>query len=412
MTQTMTRLPAPRPKADPGISRGPAIVTRFLLLAYYPFLALTLGVIASVTVASGVACYRYPFFTFIFGPLALICALSLARLLWSLRVIFMKIPDREDEMELRVPREMAPGLYEWAEEIAGGRGLPAPEDIRVAADTVAHVYQRVNGSQVLVLGAIAVRALPQQVLAGIVAHELGHVAAGDTGRGRAELRALVVMGVIEGEFRGSNSRRLRLGRRPRLSQALAEFLRGASRINPLALPLRGYHLLCSMARAARSRQQEYAADRHEVRESGAEAAAAALILVTVSQRMPWTRLSSLAESWAATNELPQRLFEEQARAVRALDTSEWQDALRKELKEPSGLFDTHPGLKDRLAAMGVSPKQALRLTPQLSGSPSHELFDKWWPQLEKRLADLLLAPFREAHIAKMQLGELARALWR
>jgi Zn-dependent protease with chaperone function len=412
MTQTTISPPASRPKADPGISRGPAILTRFLLLAYYPFLALTLCVIASATVASGFACYRAPFFTFVFGPIALICGLSLARLLWSLRVLFMKIPDREDEMELRVPREMAPGLYQWGEEIAEGRGLPAPQDIRVAADTVAHVYQRVNGSQVLVLGAIAVRALPQQVLAGIVAHELGHVAAGDTERGRAELRAVVVMNVIESDLRGPNSRRLRFGRRPRLSEALAEFLRSASRINPLTWPLRLYHLVCSMARAARSRQQEYAADRHEVRESGPEAAAAALILVTVAQRMPWTRLSSLAESWAATNELPQRLFEEQARAVRATDTAEWQDALRKELKEPSGLFESHPGLKDRLAAMGVSPKQALRLTPQLSGPPSHELFDTWWPQLEKRLADLLLAPFREAHIAKMQLGELARAFRR
>jgi hypothetical protein len=176
--------------------------------------------------------------------------------------------------------------------------------------------------------------------------------------------------------------------------------------------LRLYHLLYALAHAARSRQQEYAADRHELEEVGEKAAASALILISVSDCMPWTRLSAVAESWAETNERPQILFQEHARAVQALDASEWQDGLRKAFKRPTSVFDSHPGLKDRLAAMGISPKQAQRFTPHLTGSPAHELFDQYWLPLEKRLAEKLLEPFREAHLVRTEIGEIGRALRR
>src|SRR5262249_15280966 len=134
-------------------------------------------------------------------------------------------------------------------------------------------------------------------------------------------------------------------------------------LNPTVWAVRLYHLLYALAYAAHSRQCEYAADRLEVEQSGAEAAARALVLLTVAERMPWTRLSSLAESWVATNQPAHLLFEAQERAARSIGPGEWQDAIRKELKKPTGAFESHPGLKDRLAALGVSPKKALQLTP-------------------------------------------------
>jgi hypothetical protein len=82
------------------------------------------------------------------------------------------------------------------------------------------------------------------------------------------------------------------------------------------------------------------------------------------------------------------------------------------MKKSTGYFDSHPGLKDRLAAMGISPKQATKLTPQLSGPPSEQLFGSWWPKLEERLAERLIAPFREAHLAMTELGELVSGLQR
>jgi Zn-dependent protease with chaperone function len=393
-------------------SRVPAFLTRALLLGYYPFLVLTVCVLVAVIVLLVLAIRQITLLVWILAPFVVIFAWTLVRLLWAMRVLFIKMPDHEDEMELRVPRDMAPALYEWVDSIAADRALPMPDEIRVAADTVAHIYQRANGDQVLVLGAIAVRAFPQEVLAGIVAHELGHVGAGDTGRGRAEMRAHVMISYLEAVFRRYPVRLLSLYTRLSPVRGLLVFLGMMSTLNPAMWPLRLYHLLYGLARAARSRQQEYGADRHELEEVGKEAAASALILITVSERMPWTRLTSLAESWAQTSERPHLLFEEQARAVQKLDPYEWEEAMRKEFKRSTGLFDSHPGLKDRLGAMGVSSKQALRLIPNLVGSPANELFGQFWLPLEKRLAELLIAPFREAHLVKAELGELSRSLRR
>ncbi|HVY16351.1 MAG TPA: hypothetical protein VHB27_14090, partial [Rhodopila sp.] len=103
-----------------------------------------------------------------------------------------------------------------------------------------------------------------------------------------------------------------------------------------------------LAHTVHSRQGEYAADQLSVEQSGAEVAAQALIVITVVERMPWIRLSSLAESWVATNQPPRLLFEEQERAARAMRPGEWQDAIRKELKRETGIFASHPGLKQRL----------------------------------------------------------------
>ena len=389
-----------------------SILTTSMLVAYLPLFFFTIWLLLASLAGMAILCYRAPPLLLLGIPLGLVFMLTLARLLWAARVLFYKIPDHEDDMELRVPREMAPELYDWVASIAAERDLPEPDEIRVAADTVAHVYQRRNGSQVLVLGAIAVRALPQPVLAGIVAHELGHVDAGDTGRGRASIRAHSLMATVEASLQRRDRVLLRRAYRAGASSFFYFVSAAATVINPAVWPLAIYHIVYALARAEQSRQQEYSADGHEVEQSGPEAAAAALILLTISQNMPWTRLSSLAEAWAETTRPPRELFTEQASAMRALDPSDWRDALRKEMKKSTGFFDSHPGLKDRLAAMGVSPKQATKLTPQLSGSPSDELFGAWWPKLEERLADLLIAPFREAHLAKMELGELVSGLQR
>jgi Zn-dependent protease with chaperone function len=389
-----------------------AILTTTMLIAYFPLFFFTLWLLVAAIAGLAILCYKVPPLVLLGIPLGLVFLLTLARLLWAARVLFYKIPDHEDEMEMRVPPEMAPELYHWVDRIAADRSLPQPDEIRVAADTVAHVYQRRNGKQVLVLGAIAIRALPQPVLAGIVAHELGHVDAGDTGRGRASIRAHILMAHVEANLRRRDRQALRRGRRSNIDALITFVSAAATVLNPAVWPLAIYHIVYALAQAEQSRQQEYAADRHEVEQSGAEAAAAALILLTVSQQMPWTRLSSLASAWAETTRPPRELFSEQASHMRALDPSDWRDALRKEMKKATGYFDSHPGLKDRLEAMGISPKQASKLTPQLSGPPSEQLFGAWWPKLEERLAERLIEPFREAHLAMMELGELVTGLQR
>jgi Zn-dependent protease with chaperone function len=381
---------------------------RALLIGYYPFVALVVVFDAAVLTGFVWLCIRFHIFGRISVILMTVLAVTLVHLLWAMRILFLQLKDKKDEMEIKVPRDMAPRLYKWVESIAAERDLPAPDEIRVAADTVAHIYQRVNGKSVLVFGAIAVRALPQPVLAGVVAHELGHLGAGDTEFGRQARRSHRIMEQLEEAFHidGDVHARYRYGR---ISQA--EYMTAmAAMLNPAVWAVKLYHLTYFAFHAAHSRKCEYAADGHEVDQSGAEAAARALLMLTVPDNLPWTRLSSLAEVWVQTNQPARKLFEAQVRAAQSIDPNTWQDALRKELRKPTRLFDSHPCLKERLAAMGVSPKKAKQLTPAMEGRPAHELFDGQWPKLETQLADRLLVPFRDYHLAKAEAGEIMRRL--
>jgi hypothetical protein len=69
----------------------------------------------------------------------------------------------------------------------------------------------------------------------------------------------------------------------------------------------------------------------------------------------------------------------------------------------------YPCLKDRLAAIGVSAKTAPELTPAASDSPTLELFDGQWPELEAKLADRLMSRFRKAQIARAEASDKAEA---
>jgi Zn-dependent protease with chaperone function len=401
-------LPREIPPSPKSSSPLPALVLRTLLACYYPFLALVVILSGVAVVGLCLLSFRNPFLGVLLALPILVLALTFLQLSWALRVLFVKIKDFKDEMELRVPRDMVPRLYEWVESIALEHGLPTPDDIRVAADTVAHVYQRVNGQQVLVFGGGAVRVLPQPVLAGVVAHELGHLASGDTKLGRRMLRRQILMRQLEIAFYIERDYLLR-GRGAAQSFLPSLALLGAA-LSPAVWAVRLYHLLYALAHAAHSRQCEFAADQLSLEQSGAELAAQALIVMTVVERMPWIRLSSLAESWVAINEPAHLLFEEQERAARSVGPGDWQDAIRKELKKETGMFSSHPSLKQRLKALGISPKRAQRLIPEFSGPSAYELFGSWWPKLEKQLAERLLAPYREAHLAKMAVGEVFSAL--
>src|SRR5262249_36419889 len=144
--------------------------------------------------------------------------------------------------------------------------------------------------------------------------------------------------------------------------------------NPPLWLLRGYHALYWLVRAAHSRNQEYAADRYFLAQASPELAAVALIHVTVTERLPGVRLSSIVESYVKSNQSPNDLFAEQARLARHVETWEWEEACRKELARPTGLFDSHPALKERLKALGVSPRQAIKLARQQEGPVASELF--------------------------------------
>jgi Zn-dependent protease with chaperone function len=303
-------------------------------------------------------------------------------MLVSLQGLWTAIPDPTD-LEVRVPRRDLEPVFAWLAVIAREQGLCEPHEIRFSAATVAHVYENKKGRRILVLGGLAVAALSQEALSGVVAHELAHFTAGDTALSRKVARRGEVIGRLEHYFRQQTR----------------------SALNPLVWLIRLYHLVFYVAWAAHSRQQEFAADRYTVQRAGKDVAASALLNLEIADRLPWARLDNIARSHAASNEPIEQIFAEHWRRAQSIDLDDWDEACREALRKKTGLFDTHPALRERLKAMGVSAKRALKLIGQQQGPSARDLIPNW-PSVEKRLTSELIAVYRELHQAKRELAQI------
>ncbi|HEV3116046.1 MAG TPA: M48 family metalloprotease [Gemmataceae bacterium] len=369
------------------LSRKPPGSNRLLLYAcmagYYPFLAVLCaagGYLAFFFLRIGYqlgGALGFPFFAVGFSFVLMVLDVILA-----LPALFIG-GNRRDPLEIELPRKWMTGLHALVEKVARKRHVDPPDEVRLHADTVAHVYEDERGQRILVVGGAAVAAFSQEALAGIIAHELGHFAGGDTRLSRIGMKWHRVMAVLE--------YRVHMHR--------------WSLLNPLAWLVRLYHFVFGLLWAANQRAEEYAADSHDVAVAGADVAASGLILFTVSEIMPWVRLSSIAEACVAAREPMNSIFAEQARRARAASPSEWKDACRKALKQKTGLFDTHPCLKERLKAIGVSPRKALDMAVPSAEPPARALFANW-ELVEKLLTEKIMAIYREVHQHKMELAQI------
>ena len=70
-------------------------------------------------------------------------------------------------------------------------------------------------------------------------------------------------------------------------------------------------------------------------------------------------------------------------------------------------FDSHPALRDRLKAMGVPPRKALKLALDQAGPPARDLVPSW-PAIERKLTERLIALYRESHLIKQEMGQILR----
>lgn len=358
------------------MDHSPPTLVRVLLAFYFPvLLSLTAGLVASAVFLALQSSYLIP--------------VSIVLGVWPVgHALLMVLPylrkrGGKDWMEMRLPRKRLAGLYELVHDVARRWRLHAPQEIRLGADTVAHVYEDEEGKEVLVIGGVAVAAFPQDVLAGIVAHELAHFTAGDTRLSRRAMRTGTTIYALGWYFRTHPS----------------------SWGNPLVWFLALYHLAFHLAWARNSREQEYAADQYSVDQVGKDTAGAALVFLEVTGHLRWAQLSSMVEAFVATNEPMSQLFAEQVRRVRLTSKSDWEDAFRRAMRRGTGLFDSHPALKDRLKALGVSPRKAARQALELHGPPASDLIADW-ERVEKELSDRLIAPYREYYLAKMEMAQI------
>ncbi|MBI3411054.1 MAG: hypothetical protein HY040_22195 [Planctomycetes bacterium] len=96
----------------------------------------------------------------------------------------------------------------------------------------------------------------------------------------------------------------------------------------------------------------------------------------------------------ATNTPLERIFSEQAASAGRIDLMDWERACNRALSARTHWLDSHPCLRDRLAALEVSWKKAKKIKPDQSGPPAAELIDDW-DTLESRLTGHLMARFHE-----------------
>jgi Zn-dependent protease with chaperone function len=366
------------------------ILVRLLMLFYFPYLV---GVIVGACAFFIYALMRTMRFdgplVLLLAPAGLVIVLSMAHFALLLSYLLRPVPT-DDPFEVELPSKRIAGLRQLAFAIAEERGLPPPDELRLHADTVACVYEDKRGQRILVVGCMAVAALSKEALSGIIAHELGHFAGGDTSLSRSGISVLRFVGRFE----------------------IAVTYLFYWYLNPIVLALRAYHLAFMVIRASQSREAEYAADRHEAELVGKEVAAATLILFEIISHLPWTRLSSVGRSYAMHVQRDEDIFAEVVRRAQATDPNELKDACRKALKAKTGWLDSHPCLKERLKAMGVSSKKASQLALDLfnEGEPASTLFPDW-PAIQKEFSDELMLIFREAHEARREMIQIARRVF-
>lgn len=359
---------------------------RFLLAAYYPFVAGVIATLIALISIISLTIRKVPCGFLIMVIMLGVLIGNLVHVLYACRVLFWPLKDTKDPLEMKLPKGQHTIIYNWVNSIAEENDLIPPDEIRLGADALAHVFESAKGKNVLVLGGMAVGTFTKQALGGIVAHELAHFTHGDTALSRNCARRVTLMATMEHAF----------------------FASSLGVVNPIAWVVVAYHRLFQSLNAQDDREKEYAADEWEVSHAGKEVAAATLIHLHVTQRMPWVRLMSVVESAVATGQpVPKDVFAEQARRAKAAPRHEWESALKKELAVPTKTFDTHPALKDRLAAIGVKPKKALELALDPQGEPATNLFPAW-ESMQYDLSSRLTMIAFERQQAIQEIGQIMR----
>ncbi|GGN67832.1 hypothetical protein GCM10010112_31640 [Actinoplanes lobatus] len=234
-----------------------------------------------------------------------------------------------------VTRGQAPKLWELIDGAAAAAGVRPPDGVTVVADATAALGERtrvlglIGGRRDLYLGLPLLQALPPARLRAVVAHELAH---GSPKLGRWAPLA----------YRG----RVAVGRTaPRIS-----------RRNPAGAVLRAYAGFYRRMDAPFSRAQELAADRIAADHAGvADAVAALRDMPALAGMQRLFHAEYVGPGWQA-GYVPDDVFGGLLRVLAARPVE--MSMLRATEPEPSGPWDTHPPLAERVAALTPRPSPA------------------------------------------------------
>jgi Zn-dependent protease with chaperone function len=311
-------------KGAPGAARSAVALSGFLIVAGLQLGAVLLALWAVLWLLPSSFALR------IGVPLSLATFGTLAYATWRALHIRHRVP-----AGVAVGREQAPRLWELVDGAAAAAGVPGPAGVTVVADATAAVGERtrllglIGGRRDLYLGLPLLQALEPDRLKAIVAHELAHSSP-------------------------TLGRWAPIAHRGRV--AVGRTLPRISRRNPAGVALRAYAGLYRRLDAPFGREQEFAADRIAAAYAGTEAAVAALRdLPALAGMQRLFHAEYVGPGWQA-GYVPDDVFGGLLRVLAARTTE--MALLRAREPEPSGPWDPHPPLAERIAALAPTASQA------------------------------------------------------
>lgn len=257
-----------------------------------------------------------------------------------------------------LPRRRAPELWSIVDSLAATVGVPAPEEIRLVPEVNASVAERTRwlglrrGHRVLLVGHPLLSGLTIGQLVAVLAHELGHLAGGDTSWGAFAKRGTVAIAHIRDSFR------------------------------PGALQYTLYSGLLRLffwVSQSEQRRLELAADRVAAMVTGPGPLADAL------RRLPgldaaWrSYLNRVNEVIGATGALPPDLGTGFGEYLAEPSVQRFVADIAEQPDDQTYRLDSHPSTVDRLAALRGLPATGVRAdarpaTALLSGNPAAAVY--------------------------------------
>jgi Zn-dependent protease with chaperone function len=342
----------PRVHKTMGYRLGVLLVGMVMLLlpAVYVGLICSVGFFVYWHATSSLELVKYNVWALIFFYAAPLFA-GVVLILFLIKPLFARRIDAEQGVALDPARE--PILFTFVTRIT--RAVEAPEPARIRVDCEVNASASfeggigglLGGRLVLTIGLPLVAGLTSRELAGVLAHELGHFAQG------AGMRISYLVRSINLWFMRM------VYERDSMDAALAGYAEEAGRFAPIfwltllclgvargilwVLMTAGHMVGCFLLR-----QMEYDADRFEVRVAGSDDFAKTfrrMALLDTAARATFAEMGR----WWATDSYPEDLPGLIVGNVEQL-SDRVKRSVRKEMdKAKTGLFDTHPCFKDRLA---------------------------------------------------------------
>jgi Zn-dependent protease with chaperone function len=296
-----------------------------------------------------------------------------------------KMKREKDWFEMTLEPELKVRLREFIVDIARRWNMPRPEEIRLSADSAAHVYESKRGKRILVIGGMAIAALSREALGAVIAHELTHFEGGDTTFPWANLTGFTMMHRLGFE----------------LGKNVVHFL------DPAVWPVGIFHYFVTVSHAKHSREREFRCDARSARHAGKTPTAAALIYLHVVNNMPWANMMSVLETSIVGGSVSHDVFTEQARRAAGAPPEVWRDETDDEMDKDTKLFDDHPCLRERLEAIDATAKEGLKYLLNDESPPARTLV-KDWHSVEKKLGVKLTSMYQLWREERYGWGGLVR----